>query len=461
MRPVILGAIAVIALGLVPVSSPPSPARAADATVTATSVENGYPKQLLFKLSATAPTNITDVTLQFAIVGQGSSAIGKPEPDKFTAGIQVTTEVKVNTDPDSEWIPVGNEIRWSWEITQADGTVTRTEERRFLYLPPDREWKNLAGGPVLVYYSGSRDSLAQRFATELQKTYENHGKTLLKTDLVRKPVKVVLFLDNNDLKKATPSKGTTLDNSRLVVTCGVRPGNVDDVIFGTISCGDSDPVDTIRHEFGHILNAAAGEGTLVRLPTWMDEGLAVIAQASPGDYTVAFEAAVRGNRLIPFRQMATPVADQNQVILQYGQSHAMVKYLIDKFGPEKLQSLLAATRKNTRFDEALKATYGFDIDGFEAEFKAAQRGGAGGATPTVRPQQQQPTTAPTQRPAQQPQATPTPAPQPRQQPVASNDDDNNDRLVVGLVGGGILLLLCAVMAFLFAMMLQNQRVKRS
>jgi Peptidase MA superfamily len=416
----------------------------ADATVQTATVENGYPKQLLFKLTATAPVEIRDATLSYVVSGTGIRSVGKPEA--FTPGTSVTTEVKVDTNPNTNWVPIGNEITWHWELALADGTTTVTKDQSFVYLP-QREWKSLVNENFVIYYTGNRENLANTFAQAMAATLKEHGQTLLKTEIPKKPVKLLLMGTNDELQEASPSKGTTLDNSRSVVTCGFRPGNADDLIFAAISCGGGDNVDTVRHEFGHILNAAAGESTLVKLPTWLDEGLAVYAQEKEGEYSSAFNAANRANRLIPFRQMANPISDENQIILQYGQAYMMVKYLIDTFGAAKLNELMALTRANTRFDEALKKAYSLDIDTFERDFKAS----LGGTTA--------PTAAPTARPQQQPQATaaPTAAAQPRPSTGAAEDGDGISKPLIAMIGASIVLVLLAVMAFLVMMFLQNQR----
>ncbi len=430
--------------------------RAADAVVELSTVENNYPKDVTFRLGASAPTNIVDVTLRFKLAGQNSSALGKPEPADLTAGTKISTKVKVNTTPGISAITVGNEFVYQWEITQADGTVTLGKEERFLYLPSGREWKSLSNSVGIVYFTGSRESLVQKLLDAMDVVSREHGQKLLKVTL-GKPVKVVLLGTAEDVKEAQAGKGTTFDNSG-VVTCGFRPSNVDDLIISTISCGGAEPIDTVRHEFGHVLNAAAGQG-LVGLPLWVDEGLAVYAQEKKTDYESAYRAAQRGNRLIPFRQMTLAISDPNQTILQYGQALAMVSYLIDKYTPAKLNELMAATKSNTRFDEALKKVYGFDIDGFEKEFLAAAGGGT--TAPTVAPTQpqrpvQSPTVVPTVRPAQNTQ--PTAAPTPAAAVVSTDDGSGIGKATIGIIGAAVVLLLMAVMAFLVMMFLQNQRL---
>ncbi|MEZ4481263.1 MAG: peptidase MA family metallohydrolase [Dehalococcoidia bacterium] len=289
---------------------------------------------------------------------------------------------------------------------------------------------------------------------------QTHGRELLKTEITQKPVRFLLMASNEEIQEAQPSKGTTLDNSDRVVTCGFRPGNSKQLIFGTVSCGGSDPVDTLRHEFAHVLNAAAGEGTLVKLPTWLEEGLAVYAQKDPGEYSAVFQSALRRNQTIPFREMSLPVADENRIILQYGQAYTMTKYLIDTYGVPKLNQMLDATKKNTRFDMALEQTYGFDLDRFQQEFLAALGGTAAPtAAPTTNQQPGQPTAAPTTRGQNQPQ--PTPAPVRPSSASSSGDGSGLSTTTVLLAGGAVVLLLLGVMSFLVMQILQNQRGGRA
>ncbi|MGD9932351.1 MAG: peptidase MA family metallohydrolase [Dehalococcoidia bacterium] len=439
----------------------PATSARADATIETAAVENGYPKDLTFTLKASAPVAITDVTLRFTILGTGVGALGKPEPGAFTAGTSIETNVKVDTNPNTNWIPAGSEFEWNWELTLADGTVTKGPSSRFLYLPPRKDWKTAENDFAIVYYTGPRDSLAQEMLQAFEEVAEKHGRELLKTEITQKPVRFLLMASNAEIQEAQPSKGTTLDNSDSVVTCGFRPGNSKQLIFGTVSCGGSDPVDTLRHEFAHVLNAAAGEGTLVKLPTWLEEGLAVYAQENPGEYSAVFQSALRRNRTIPFREMSLPVAEEERIILQYGQAYTMTKYLIDTYGVPKLNQLLDSTKKNTRFDVALEQTYGFDLDGFEEEFLAAVGGGAAPtAAPTTNQQPSQPTAVPTARGQDQPQPTSAPT---RTSGVTSSDGSDNglSTTTVLLAGGAVVFLLLGVMSFLLMQILQNQRGGRA
>src|SRR5690606_29559370 len=124
-------------------------------------------------------------------------------------------------------------------------------------------------------------------------------------------------------------------------------------------------------------------------------------------------------------------------------------YLIDTYGVDKLNDLLALTSADTRFDQSLREVYGFDIAGFEEEFKTALGiGGAPAPTATEPPRQQQ-----------QPTAQPTAAPQ-QVVPTSSSSGGGLSTTTIVLIGVAVILLLCAVMAFLITVMMQNARLGR-
>lgn len=429
-----------------------TPSARADAIIEQSIVENGYPKTLTFKLTARADVEITDVALSYRITGRGTSAIAKP--DEFTPGRSIGTAVELQVNSSTAYIPVGSEFTYAWEITTADGKVTSGPDEKFFYLPPGKEWKSVSNEILTVYYHGDRETLANAFLRAGLATYERIGKELLKTELRQLPVKVILFADEAEMDPARPGAGQgTFDAA--VTTCGTKVTN-DIVLVIPVSCGTPDRTDTFRHEFGHIINQAAGEGPLGKLPAWIDEGTAVLAQSEPGDnYVGAFQAAARANRLIPFSQMGTPSADPGRVNLFYGQSYHMVLHLLEKGGPEKFAEFFATIKRGARFDAALQQVYGFDLAGFEREFLAANGATAPTAAPTQRPRQQA-TAAPTQRP-QQNQATRTATRAPAAATSDDDDDDGLDPIAIGIIGAAVVFGLLGVFFFLVAQLMANRR----
>lgn len=420
----------------------PAPA-SADALVESSTVVNGYPKTLTFKLTARADFDITDVTLAYSITGRGTSALDKPK-DLIPAK-NLSTEVVLQVNSAGNYIPAGSDFVYHWEITTADGQVTRSDEQTFFYLPPNQDWQKVSNDFMTVYYHGDRTSIANAYLKAGAETYDRIGKQLYGITLKQIPVKVIMFADEKESNDARPGSGATFDSA--VTTCGTKVTD-DIILLIPVACGSPDRTDTLRHEFGHILNETAGEGALGKLPAWLDEGAAVYAQSSPGGYESALNSAVRANRLIPFSQMGIPASDARQVDVFYGESWAMVDFLIKKGGPESFAKYMATIKGGKRFDQALTDVYGYkDLAAFENELRSSLNLPAQSqATP-------RPTTGPT-RTATAPTRIPT-----RATAISSSNDDGGGigRGSVVIAGVALLFVLAAIFAALFALMMGNNR----
>ena len=63
--------------------------------------------------------------------------------------------------------------------------------------------------------------------------------------------------------------------------------------------------------------------------------------------------------------MGTLPGRPDDVILFYGQSKALVRMMIDDFGPEKMREFMARYKDGASMDHALEQTYSLDRDGIE------------------------------------------------------------------------------------------------
>ena len=437
----------------------PAPASAQTPAFT-TTVENAFPEFLHLRLTTSAPAEVVDVTLRYRVVGAGALARAKPETFELAAEVRVAVRIPTGR---LGFIPVGSQILYHWELTLADGAVLEGPEERYTYLPPGQTWNSLDNDFMRVYYHGDREAAARRFLTAAEGVYQRIGR-LLQTELEVVPVNTVLFASEADLEEAQPNRSEAYDAATFL--CGTQVA--DNVIFVTDrTCGTRDRDDTLRHEFAHILTKAAGEGGLGQVPSWLDEGVAVYAQTEPGDGFIApFDLAVLTDRLIPFRSMITGNTNPGRVGLYYGQSYAMVDFLIETGGAGEFARLFATIKAGARFDRAIETVYGWDLDEFENAFRAHHELPAREPAPAATPRDAapSPTAEPTQAPAQ-PRSTPAPTPAPEQtapeaEPAAPASDGGGrdvSNVAVGVLAGGALLALLAVGVFLIALRLNNRR----
>ena len=446
-----LGAIFAVLLAIVGTGTS---ARAA-ATFENITVDNSQaPKQLTFKVTLSAPADVTEATLRFRVAGRASSGIGQPA-DPITPARNLTVSVVVQTNTAGNYIPVGSDITDYWRVQTADGQTTESPDAKFTYLPAGT-WRSVGDENVIVYFQGDREAIARSYVAATTETLDKMATGVLGTALRQKPVKAMLFSAERDLEQARAGGPTTHDQS--VTNCGTKV-SVDVIHLIHVQCGSPDITDTFRHELTHILTQAAGspdlEGALYRAPSWLDEGTAMYGQTGPGQQLATAQAAARGNRLIPFSQINLANDRANTTELFYGQSYLMVKFLIDRAGPAKFAELFATMKKGVAYETAMKTVYGFDMTGFEKEFLASvgATGPAPTVAPTTRPAGSQPTAAPTTRGSgAQPTAAPTRAPA-----QDTGDDNSIDGMAIGIFGAAILFGLLGVMAFLISMVLQNNR----
>ena len=113
-----------------------------------------------------------------------------------------------------------------------------------------------------------------------------------------------------------------------------------------------------------------------------------------------FDEALKDNTLLPVRSLSGGFSEESdKANVSYAQSYSLVKFLIDKYGQDKMTALLRTLRDGSTVDQALQQVYGFDIEGFEDAWRAdigAQPRSGSDAKPTATPV---PTIVPTFVPA--------------------------------------------------------------
>ena len=395
----------------------PSPARAQSApTVTDTGVESSFPDRLSFRASAESTSEIEKVRLRYKILPDGTSATAEAE---FQPGTSISAVLALQApDKPTFYLAPGTTIEYHWEVTDAAGNTGRSEDATFFYDDDRFQWSHLEQGGVTIYfYAGSENDardMLEVAAESISKMSSLLGGT------VDFPVKVWIYDSVDDMRPALPRRSATFEDS--VITAGIRITTDTVLVLGEAS------FDTLRHELTHIVTAASGESPFGTLPAWLDEGTAVYGQEDPGGFGDAIENAIDRGNVLSVRSITSSPGDANKVNLFYGQSWHLVKYLVDTYGEDQFAELFATIKGGKRIDGALEAVYGFDQDGLEDEWRAAN-----GLPPRLTPEP----TAPAQD-------NPTDAPDTSDGSQTSSDDGTSGGTVI--IIAVVTLLLAALIA---------------
>ncbi len=351
-------------LGIVVLSGFPVQGQEGAIVLKSKAVRNQFPEGVLFEVVAEtiAPEKIQEIKLEMGVKGSPRVSYAYLEFDPDTS---VEGKYLLRTGG-AQYKPVGTLIEYRFIITDSKGRSQETEKDTFLYLDNRFEWSKVSEGLVEVYYYGPVKGRAELILKASVSTIAKMGALLgVKPS---QPIRVIGYNDYSQMVVALPPQAKAAQ--RELITQG--QAWYDYGIFLMLA-GDPRPDGVASHELTHMVVREATEGAFVNLPAWLNEGLAEYANINPGySYDILLAQAISSQKLFPLRHMQAMPGIPTETLLFYGQARAIVKYLIDTYGEDKLRQLFVAFNKDgLPIDEALKKVYGFDQDGLDNAWRGS------------------------------------------------------------------------------------------
>jgi hypothetical protein len=327
------------------------------------SAEANFRDHLTFTLEAKSTAEIVEVDLLYQVVGQLATSRNKAE---FTPGVAVSAEFKIDQAKPENYMPPGTELNYWWKIVDSAGNELRTEKQTFLYLDDRYDWQTRQNEQLTLYWYEGDDSFGQALFDRAKLALDT-----LATDVgitLEDPIKVFIYANHQDLLRALSSSAQEWTGGQAftnygVVIIGVHPSQLDWGLRAT------------THEMSHLVIHQATDNPYRGLPRWLDEGIAVYNEDTEqlvDDFAPIMDEAVRQDQLMTLRTLSSPFpADPLQANLAYGQSGAVVKFIIDTYGPDKMAQLLSIFAEGSLDDEALEAALGVNTDGLDNAFRTS------------------------------------------------------------------------------------------
>ena len=357
---VVLGATSLL------VSVGPAHADGGNIEVISSSITSEFPEGFRVKVKARGDENITSVQVRVRVGQRSHGSIdalcqggefvsfdrwicNALEPAK-----SVDAELFWRTNTAGSYIPPGVVIVYGFVIKDSGGNILETEEEEFIYHHPGYEWSEISEGPVTISFHGPIESRARLILEAALETFEKMRPVL--GNEVDKPVRITVVNNRKEMLEAQQIRSEAL--ARQTQTLG--QASTDEGL--AVMIADRNSRGTASHEVAHILIFRAGHGTFGRLPSWLDEGLSEYANLDPGfEYDLALEFAVDTNSLLPFMYMDSPPGEAEQLIIFYGQGRSIVRFMLERFGNEKMRELMAEHKRRGNLERALKEVYGHDL----------------------------------------------------------------------------------------------------
>jgi hypothetical protein len=289
---------------------------------------------LTFQISATGEAPLDEAVVFFRPVG-GAQIVS--ERADVTPARAVTAAVTI--DLTQHLLRPFVSVEYWWEIRDRTGALLTTQIQTFQYEDNRFKWRTLSGGQMTVHWYDGDTAFAQTAldvaAAALPRANQDIQASLPDT------LSVYLYRNEPDLRATLKSVGRAwagghADPELGAVLIPAAPGAAARATLERL----------IPHEMTHLLvyTAVGGADAYARVPSWLNEGLAVMNEGRPNPgYAVALAQARDAGTLFSLDDLCGPFpADATQAELAYAQSESFTRYLRARFGPQSLSKLLAA-----------------------------------------------------------------------------------------------------------------------
>lgn len=344
--------------------SPAHPGNAQTAlTISQDQVVADYPKKLTFQITVESTSTVQSIKLIY------STNVQSCQPAVAYQELDFTPASKVSAEWDLDFIitgiiPPGALLTYQWQVTDGAGNSLLSEEKTYLVTDERYTWQSLSSGPVtLQWYRGTAafgQDLLDISLEALERLAEQAGIT------PPSRIWISIYPDSEAVQEVVAHSsewaGAVAFPDYQSIVAGIAPGELDWA------------ADVLPHELAHITtDALVFNCRGVWLPTWLSEGLAVVAEGDiPETYHTMVLSALQAEELPPLRTLArgfSPYSDE--AVRSYGQSGMIVEYMLDQYGPTRMADLLVAIQSGLIPDDALLEVYNLDTDGLDAAWRVS------------------------------------------------------------------------------------------
>ncbi len=226
-------------------------------------------------------------------------------------------------------------VEYRFEVGYKDKQIITSPSGYVDYIDDRFEWQSRQEGPFTVRWYEGDVPFAQKILDVAQVGLEHIGTLLPITNT--DPIEIYVYPNADDMQETL-----LLAHSDWVA------GHTDPdlgVILVTLPPGPEQQLlseQRIPHELMHVLLYRSLGDLYTILPTWLNEGLASLAELLPNtDYDVLLDSGFEKGKLLPMTYLCKNFPHEaSGTLLAYAQSASFVSYLHTKYGADGLQSLV-------------------------------------------------------------------------------------------------------------------------
>ena len=336
-------------------------AMGSDIEIESFSAKSEFPEGIRFEIVASSTRPVNEIAVNFRI---GQQVSGVYEYLEFDTGPKVKGILFWKTNTGAKYIPPGTIVEYSFTVSNESGDVINSENNYLVYEDTRFKWDEIESGTISVAYHGPVKSRAEDILDAMNQTLYMMEPVF--GDVQGDPIRVTMYNNVAEMLGALPPSSSTI-RSELITEGQAYPDIGTLLVLG----GGRMSRGTASHEVTHILVHRAGDSVFSSVPSWLNEGLAEFGNVSPSfSYDVALDFAVHADRLMPITSMKNRPGNPEDVIIFYGAASSIVEFMILKYGPDKMLTLLTEHKSGMNLDDAIEYVYGIDKLSLENDWRS-------------------------------------------------------------------------------------------
>ena len=327
-----------------------------DIRLTSSTTKIDFPNFLTFNIKAESSVPITRIRLRYQV-------------DKITYApsfAEAWPDFQPNKSVASSWtwdmrkgsLPPGAKITFWWVIQDSSGNSLTSDKETLSFDDARYKWQQVTQDMITIFwYQGSQSFAEQLLKAAVEARARLEGDTGVVLD---KPVSIYIYANYQDLRGSivAPEEwtGGVAYAGFNIISIGISTNNLD---WGK---------GAVAHELGHLItHQVTNSPYAAGLPPWLDEGLAMHAQAIQSDSDkAALRKAVTNGTIATLKSLSSPFsADPQEAFYDYAESQSVIEYMTSSFDKDKINNLLVQLNNGVAMDDALMKVYGFDLDGLD------------------------------------------------------------------------------------------------
>lgn len=333
-------------------------------------------------VSAAQPLNVTEPQINYRfgeVLLIESRLLEDSRPPDLSIFWQVRGEARVNQSPVS--LNPEGEIAYQHDLAQTplpvfvtidfwfggtlpNGQAATSKKFDFIYTDNRFEWQSIETETFRIHWYQGDLAYAQDALNAAQAGLQRI-QGFIHTDTTI-PIEIYAYASAREVQTALNLSGQSLTAGHAnpqwgIVLAALPPGNEQRLEMERL----------IPHELLHILLYRNLGERYNRLPVWLHEGLASMAELRPNaEYSVILQTAYAQDGLIPFANLCnTFPRDAAGVVLAYAQSDSFIRFIASQYGSSKLETLLQYYADGLTCERAPIAVFGANLTQLESQWQ--------------------------------------------------------------------------------------------